>query len=259
MIRSSSSYYRRQGFFLKIEDEDYTIHVKSNLGERCDTGLSCGGLAHHAIAIGSEAQAYQEDKKYMKKLAVIFPGIGYHADKPLLYYSRMIARRAGYEIVEVPYKNFPPKIRGDIEKMKQALEVGLNQAEAMLDHIRFYEYNHIVFISKSIGTAIASAYAVKHGLRADHLWYTPLAETFQALDDRQSQGHIIAFHGSADPWADTAGLEKLCRNAGIPLYLTEGGNHSLETGDAIMDLKTLMKVMIQTEEFFSQNRRDDSD
>ena len=24
----------------------------------------------------------------MKKLAVLFPGIGYHCDKPLLYYSR---------------------------------------------------------------------------------------------------------------------------------------------------------------------------
>ena len=27
----------------------------------------------------------------MKKLAVIFPGVGYHTDKPLLYYSKKIA------------------------------------------------------------------------------------------------------------------------------------------------------------------------
>ena len=25
------------------------------------------------------------------KLAVVFPGVGYHADKPLLYYSRKLA------------------------------------------------------------------------------------------------------------------------------------------------------------------------
>ena len=34
----------------------------------------------------------------MGKLAVIFPGIGYTADKPLLYYSRRIAANLGYEI-----------------------------------------------------------------------------------------------------------------------------------------------------------------
>lgn len=31
------------------------------------------------------------------KLQVIFPGIGYHYDKPLLYYGRDIAFRAGFE------------------------------------------------------------------------------------------------------------------------------------------------------------------
>jgi len=29
------------------------------------------------------------------KIAVVFPGIGYHVDKPLLYYSKKIAASAG--------------------------------------------------------------------------------------------------------------------------------------------------------------------
>lgn len=28
-----------------------------------------------------------------KKIAVLFPGIGYHTDKPLLYYSKKLARK----------------------------------------------------------------------------------------------------------------------------------------------------------------------
>ena len=36
-----------------------------------------------------------------KKIAVVFPGMGYHTDKPLLYYSKRIARSMGYEIVEL--------------------------------------------------------------------------------------------------------------------------------------------------------------
>ena len=47
----------------------------------------------------------------MKKLAVIFPGVGYHTDKPLLYYSKKLASRNGYEIVEVPYGKFPKGVR----------------------------------------------------------------------------------------------------------------------------------------------------
>lgn len=37
----------------------------------------------------------------MKKLAIVFPGIGYHCDKPLLYYSKKIAVSNGFEIKEV--------------------------------------------------------------------------------------------------------------------------------------------------------------
>ena len=36
-----------------------------------------------------------------KQLAVLFPGIGYHADKPLLYYSAKLARAHGCEVTTV--------------------------------------------------------------------------------------------------------------------------------------------------------------
>lgn len=31
-----------------------------------------------------------------RRLAVVFPGIGYHADKPLLYYSRKLAAQQAF-------------------------------------------------------------------------------------------------------------------------------------------------------------------
>ena len=41
----------------------------------------------------------------MKKgrIAVIFQGIGYNADKPLLYYSKKIALERGYDVKVVEY------------------------------------------------------------------------------------------------------------------------------------------------------------
>ena len=45
-----------------------------------------------------------------KRIAVIFPGVGYHVDKPLLYYSRKLAGRYGYEIVCADYGILPSGI-----------------------------------------------------------------------------------------------------------------------------------------------------
>ena len=37
------------------------------------------------------------------KLAILFPGIGYHTDKPLLYYSKKILKNMDYEIKEIHF------------------------------------------------------------------------------------------------------------------------------------------------------------
>ena len=39
----------------------------------------------------------------MKKLAVIFPGVGYTCTKPLLYYTASMAAERGYEIIRLDY------------------------------------------------------------------------------------------------------------------------------------------------------------
>ena len=54
----------------------------------------------------------------MKKLAVLFPGIGYTMDRPLLHFCRRIAANHGYEIKQLHFTGFPSDVRGDREKME---------------------------------------------------------------------------------------------------------------------------------------------
>lgn len=115
------------------------------------------------------------------KLAVIFPGIGYHVDKPLLYYSKKFAVEQEYSVVEVPYGNFPKDVKGSRAKMEEAFRCALEQAEEQLKEIDFSQYEDILFISKSVGTAVASAYAEKHGLNTRNVYYTPVAESFRFM------------------------------------------------------------------------------
>lgn len=172
------------------------------------------------------------------KLAVVFPGIGYHTDKPLLYYGKKLAVRRGYEVREVPYGNFPDGVKGSPEKMKQAFLCALQQAEEILDNVNFAEYEEILFVSKSVGTAVASAYGKKHGLSTRNLYFTPVEESFPLMEQPG-----VVFSGTEDPWVTPEMVRNGCRNKGFPLILIEGGNHSLETGKTNRDLKILKKVI----------------
>ena len=182
-----------------------------------------------------------------KRLAVLFPGIGYHCDKPLLYYAAKLAGSVGYGIVPVPYAGFPERVRGDAEKMRASMEIAWSQAVDMLAAVDWDECRDILFIGKSIGTVVASRYARERGLRVRSVLLTPLAETFQYV-----RGNAVAFHGTADPWAETAAITAACRERDIPLYLTEGANHSLETGDVRRDLQALEETMVRIDAFMRE-------
>lgn len=54
----------------------------------------------------------------MSKVVVSFPGIGYHCDKPLLYYGRKIAHEYGYDKeIKVEYSYDGGNIKGNPDKM----------------------------------------------------------------------------------------------------------------------------------------------
>ncbi len=182
----------------------------------------------------------------MSKTAVYFPGIGYHCDKPLLYYSRSIACKLGYEDSRnVNYTYRAGNIRGNEEKMKEAYEALFLQTEAELADIIWSDHDDVLFISKSIGTIIATSYAEKYGLkRARHILYTPLAQTFLF-----APGSAIAFIGTADPWNDTDEVIRLSDTNHIPMTVYDGCNHSLECNDPLKNIEILKDVMQRTRDF----------
>ena len=174
----------------------------------------------------------------MKKIACLFPGIGYTCDKPLLYYSGKMLRSLGWEVIPVAYSGFPAGAKGDAEKMERCAELALKQTEDILKGTDWSSCAEILFVGKSVGTVACSAYAERHGLSCRRVLFTPVEATF-----RCAGGPAVAFHGTADPWAETGMVRRRCRQAGIPLHETEGANHSLETGDTDADIRELRKVM----------------
>ncbi|MEE3419945.1 MAG: alpha/beta hydrolase [Lachnospiraceae bacterium] len=186
------------------------------------------------------------------KLAVVFPGIGYHTDKPLLYYSRKMARQLGFEVIEVPYGGFSAKkdLRENADRMEAAFQHAFDQTEEILKGVSWEAYESLIFISKSIGTAAAARYADVHGLDAHHIYYTPVEGTFSYMKEKSG----IAFTGTKDQWVDYRLVVDKCREKHVPCYVTENANHSIETGDILVDLKNLDKIMGETWDYMQNVR-----
>ena len=176
----------------------------------------------------------------MKKAAFLFPGIGYTCDKPLLYYSGKLLKSLGREVVPVSWSG--------LDRSGSVQQAALAQAEETMKDIDWAGYDEILFVGKSLGTVVCTAYAKKYGLRCRQVLFTPVEETF-----RFASGQSVVFHGTADPWMDTGKTEEFCRRLEIPLYEVKGANHSLETGDVEKDIKELRKIMKTVREFAEQN------
>lgn len=180
-----------------------------------------------------------------RKLAVFFPGTGYHTDKPLFYYSRKIAAAKGYEVLCIIYGELPePKEKNEAPVWDEVVNAAIIRAKEQLEKVKFQDFDRVVFVSKSIGTAVAASVDREWKLCADHIFYTPVAESFQVMGDKG-----VVFHGTADPLAYTAEVIEECKRRTLPLHLIEEGNHSLETGNPVKDISILKGVMEITEDY----------
>ncbi len=167
------------------------------------------------------------------RIAVIFPGIGYNKDMPLLYYTRKILKHyCGDAVICVDYHDLPDDIRGDEQKMWKAANLAYAQASGQLKEIDFSVYTDIVFVGKSMGTVIAAEYATEHDINAMQIWMTPVEATFScARVYRKLFRNTIAFIGSADTWSDVDRIKEFAEELEIPLKVYPDCNHSLESDD----------------------------
>lgn len=184
----------------------------------------------------------------MKKgIAVLFPGIGYTNDRPLLYYSKKIVKEIGFDCVEINYSISEKimEIKNNTDKMKECFQSAMQQTERKLSDINFQDYERVVFIAKSIGTVIAACYDSSNKIDAENVILTPLPQTFDYLKNNSG----IIFHGSTDPWCETNIVEKASDDLDIKLFKIENANHSLETGNIITDIENLEKIIKEIRKF----------
>ena len=177
----------------------------------------------------------------MKKIAVVFPGVGYTKDRPLLYYAGKLAAANGYELIHLDFSGIDwskEKLK-DKEFLLKTLEYCLDKTDEKLKSVDLEKTDRVLFISKSIGTVVAAAYAARNGLNVRHICFSPLEYVGRYIADESG----IMFYADADPFAGYEAIEKICAEKRLQSFRIHGGNHSLETGDVIADIKNLSDMM----------------
>jgi len=186
-------------------------------------------------------------------LAVVFPGLGYTAHMPVLYYPRrlLLERGADALLVEYDYRGRedfrtprdPERDHWFFDDVAAACRAGLAQRS----------YSGVTLVGKSLGT-LAMGYLLTEDARLSQarcVWLTPLLR-----DDRlraqlkRARGHSLFVIGTADSHYDPAYLEEVRLASGGDSVVIEGADHSLEIeGDTVGSIRAVEQIVRAMQRF----------
>ncbi len=175
------------------------------------------------------------------KLVILFPGIKYSVDCPLLYYPKKKYEAAGYEIL--PIENY--EVTDEECSFEDYIKTAVVNVEKRFENFDFSVYKEIVFVSKSMGTVVALSLEDRYEIpNVTHVLLTPIRGTFPLLTKERNIDLMVS--GTEDPLVDLPALTEISQENQLPLTVVEGANHSLEiAGDVERNLGIIREIVEQ--------------
>lgn len=186
-------------------------------------------------------------------VAILFPGLGYTAHMPAVFYPGrlLVARGADVLSVEYTYNKIPDfQALADEEQdrwfyadVTAACDVALSQRR----------YEQVTLVGKSIG-ALAIGHLLTSGRRLPRvqcIWLTPLLRNERLIDQiKRVKHHALFVIGTADRSFDSAKLAEVQQATAGEVVIIEGADHGLEiAGDVIQSLRALEGVVEKMQKF----------
>jgi pimeloyl-ACP methyl ester carboxylesterase len=186
-------------------------------------------------------------------LAILFPGIGYTCQMPLLYYETgLFLWSLGADVLWVEYaynqadfKSMPEGKRKDWfnADVTASCKAGLEQRA----------YSNVTLSGKSLGTLalghlLTSEPALSH---AQAIWLTPLLKDQKLRAEiRQAKQRSLLLIGTKDAHYDAAYLEEMKTLPHAKTVVLEGADHSLEIeGDVSNSIRLIEQVIQEIQRF----------
>jgi pimeloyl-ACP methyl ester carboxylesterase len=193
---------------------------------------------------------------HTEALAVVFPGLHYTCDKPLLYYSTLLLKDRGMDVLQLKpdYTSTAFRSAPDQERARWKLDDARSGVSTVLAQ---RDYTRLILIGKSIGTHTMAFLTDDENMQgAELIWLTPLLRRPElvsaALKSKQPSLYIV---GNADPNHDLEALKKIARSASAQTITIDGANHSLEIKENTFDsLQVLVDVLQGISAFLDRYR-----
>ena len=155
-------------------------------------------------------------------IAVLFPGIGYTCERPLMQKCISQFHAQGFQIITLDFSAIPFHGPDDLDT---AYQTACAQVSKELSGFDFGQYRRILFLSKSLGTACASWYEQQMSTLPSQFFLTPLPQTLRNITGQsQILGMVV---GTEDTYVSPTAVTDFCHNHEIPALLIEGVGHSL--------------------------------
>ena len=170
----------------------------------------------------------------MKKLIIIFPGVGYGLDSPLLYYTDFLYEIKGFDRIHMNYQgifsNRDLSLENKLQKVREYI------FEKVKD-INFDLYDEVVFLSKSVGSVEAGILAERLKIKVIHVFITPIEEAILYCN---SESYVVI--GTQDKAYEI--YKEHCDKNKIKALYIKDANHSLEVeGQPYESIDVLKRVM----------------
>lgn len=189
-----------------------------------------------------------------KKIALLYPGLRYSCDKPLLHYTTEILLDRGFDVLQLwaDYDNPEFQSFSQAEQTVQLIEDGKALLQAGL---KSSSYSELILVGKSLGT-LTIAFILSQGVNFPEIktiWFTPLLYLPPVSQSvLELTGPVFIAGSQADQTFDYPASSQLSEKPNIIMNIIEDADHSLEIpGDPIRSTQILSSLMANLLEFLS--------
>ncbi len=189
-----------------------------------------------------------------EKLAVIYPGMRYTCDKPLLYFTTELLLSKGFDVLQL-WSNYGNKQFEQLSQAEKTIQI-ISDGQALLGAGRqAAAYTRVLLCGKSLGT-LTMAFILNEdpdltGLMT--VWFTPLIHLPPVSE---SILHICSPAFVAGSMADTTftpgPIEQIKSKSHITTFITDQADHSLEfPGDSLHSIHILDQLITKLSGFIN--------
>ena len=209
---------------------------------------------HRDLSIPNALRLLEEKSD---RLALVFPGRGYTAQAPLLYYTISSLLHNGFNVLSIDYQYIDnpefealesdEQMKWLYEDVESAYEAACSEVESRLE----------ILVGKSLGTIaigrLLDSFPESSGYKV--IWHTPLLlmpEVTQQIERHRPKSMFVI--GTADPHYDEEILARLVEATNGEAVIVDDANHAMEVPGGVNDsLWAMEKIVDSVGEFVKIN------